>query len=108
MGKAKAMDLILTGRLMDAAEAERAGLVSRIVPTKRLLDEAIETAEKIAAMSLPAAYAAKEAIAQAFESTLAQGVTFERRTFHATFALADRAEGMTAFVEKRPPTFEHS
>ncbi|MFC5959251.1 enoyl-CoA hydratase [Streptomyces pratens] len=108
VGKAKAMDLILTGRLMDAAEAERAGLVSRIVPTERLLDEAIETAEKIASMSLPAAYAAKEAIAQAFESTLAQGVTFERRTFHATFALADRAEGMTAFVEKRPPTFEHS
>ena len=108
VGKAKAMDLVLTGRMMDVEEAERAGLVARIVPTERLLDESLEMAEKIASMSLPAAYAAKEAVAAAFESTLADGVRFERRTFHATFALADRAEGMAAFTEKRKPTFTHS
>lgn len=108
VGKAKAMDLVLTGRMMDAAEAERAGLVSRVVPIERLLDEALEVAEKISSMSLPAAYAAKEAVANAFESSLADGVRFERRLFHATFALADRAEGMAAFTEKRPPTFNHS
>jgi enoyl-CoA hydratase len=108
VGKAKAMDLVLTGRMMDVEEAERAGLVARIVPTDRLLDESLEMAEKIASMSLPAAYAAKEAVATAFESTLADGVRFERRTFHATFALADRAEGMAAFTEKRKPDFKHS
>jgi enoyl-CoA hydratase len=108
VGKAKAMDLILTGRMMDATEAERAGLVSRIVPTERLLEEALEVAEKIASMSLPAVYAAKEAVANAFESTLADGVRFERRTFHATFALADRVEGMAAFGEKRPADFTHA
>jgi enoyl-CoA hydratase len=108
VGKAKAMDLILTGRLMDVLEAERAGLVSRVVPTDALMDEAFAIAEKIASMSLPAAYAAKEAVAHAHESTLAAGVQFERRTFHATFALADRAEGMAAFAEKRPPRFTHA
>jgi enoyl-CoA hydratase len=107
VGKAKAMDLVLTGRLMDAAEAERAGLVSRIVPTDDLLEEAVKVAETIASMSLPAAYAAKEAVATALESSLAQGIRFERRTFHATFGLADRAEGMQAFVEKRPASFGH-
>jgi enoyl-CoA hydratase len=108
VGKAKAMDLILTGRMMDAQEAERSGLVSRVVPDERLLDEALETAEKIASMSLPAAFAAKEAVQTAFESSLTEGVRFERRTFHATFALADRSEGMAAFSEKRKPTFTHS
>lgn len=108
IGKAKAMDLILTGRLMDVEEAERAGLVSRIVATDTLLEEALAVADKIASMSLPAAYAAKEAVAYAQESTLNAGVRFERRTFHATFALADRAEGMAAFVDKRTPHFNHA
>lgn len=107
VGKAKAMDLVLTGRMMDADEAERAGLVSRVVPADQLLEETLAIAEKIASMSLPAVYAAKEAVANAFESTLAEGVKFERRTFHATFALTDRAEGMSAFVDKRPATFAH-
>jgi enoyl-CoA hydratase len=107
VGKAKAMDLVLTGRLMEAVEAERAGLVSRIVPTDELLDEAVRVAEGIAGLSLPAAYAAKEAVATAMESSLAQGIRFERRTFHATFGLDDRAEGMKAFVEKRPAAFGH-
>lgn len=108
IGKAKAMDLVLTGRLMDADEAERAGLVSRVVPAERLLAEAWEVAHKIASMSLPVAFAAKEAVAHAQESTLAAGIRFERRAFHATFALADRAEGMAAFVEKRPAAFTHA
>ncbi|PVG83573.1 enoyl-CoA hydratase [Nocardioides gansuensis] len=108
VGKSKAMDLILTGRMMGVEEAERAGLVARVVPTERLLEEALEVADKIASMSLPAVYAAKEAVAEAFESTLSDGVRFERRTFHATFALADRAEGMAAFTEKRKPNFTHS
>jgi enoyl-CoA hydratase len=108
VGKAKAMDLVLTGRMMDAEEAERAGLVARIVPTDSLHDEAMAAATKIASMSLPAAYAAKEAVAYAFESTLTAGVHFERRTFHATFALADRAEGMAAFAAKRAPSFTHA
>ncbi|MEU0312901.1 enoyl-CoA hydratase [Nocardioides sp. NPDC006273] len=108
VGKAKAMDLVLTGRTMDAEEAERSGLVARIVPTENLVEEALAVAEKIASMSLPAAYAAKEAVAQAYESTLDAGVRFERRTFHATFALADRTEGMNAFVEKRAPQFRHA
>ncbi|CAB4709177.1 MAG: enoyl-CoA hydratase [Actinobacteria bacterium] len=107
IGKAKAMDLVLTGRMMDAEEAERAGLVSRIVPAAELLEVAGEVAAKIASMSLPAAYVAKEAVNRAFETSLAEGVRFERRTFHATFALADRTEGMAAFVEKRPPVFTH-
>ncbi|MFJ8430725.1 enoyl-CoA hydratase [Kitasatospora sp. NPDC094019] len=107
IGKAKAMDLCLTGRTMDAEEAERAGLVSRVVPADRLLDEALATATTIAAMSAPAATMMKESVNRAFETTLAEGVRFERRLFHATFATADQKEGMAAFTEKRPPVFEH-
>jgi len=107
VGKAKAMDLVLTGRQMDAAEAERSGLVSRVVKPESLIDEAIKAAEKIASMSLPALMLAKEAVNRAFETTLAEGVLFERRTFHATFALEDQKEGMKAFVEKRPAAFKH-
>ncbi|NEA30221.1 enoyl-CoA hydratase [Streptomyces sp. SID13031] len=107
IGKAKAMDLILTGRTIGAEEAERAGLVSRVVPAATLLEEAAAVAHKIAEMSLPAVYVAKEAVNRAFESTLAEGILFERRTFHATFALDDRTEGMTAFIEKRKPDFTH-
>src|SRR6201994_812911 len=107
VGKAKAMDMILTGRMMDAAEAERCGLVSRVVPLAQLMDDALATAEKIAGMSLPATMVAKEAVNRAFESTLAEGVRFERRTFHATFAFEDRAEGMSAFADKRKPGWKH-
>ncbi|MEV0188865.1 enoyl-CoA hydratase [Kitasatospora purpeofusca] len=107
VGKAKAMELCLTGRTMDAEEAERAGLVSRIVPADRLLDEALATAATIAAMSAPAAIMMKESVNRALETTLAEGVRFERRLFHATFATADQKEGMTAFAEKRPPEFKH-
>ncbi|HEY7299207.1 MAG TPA: enoyl-CoA hydratase [Xanthobacteraceae bacterium] len=107
LGKAKAMDLILTGRMMDAAEAERAGLVSRVVPAATLMDESMKIAETIAAMSLPAVIAAKEAVNRAFETPLAEGIRFERRLFHALFSTHDRAEGMAAFVEKRPPKFEN-
>ncbi|NUS44531.1 MAG: enoyl-CoA hydratase [Mycobacteriaceae bacterium] len=105
VGKAKAMDLILTGRNMDAEEAERAGLVSRIVPADRLLDEAIQTAQTIAGMGLPSAMLAKEAVNRAFETTLAEGLRFERRVFHSLFATEDQSEGMAAFVEKRKPDF---
>ena len=105
VGKAKAMEMCLTGRMMDADEAERAGLVSRVVPAAELVDEAIAVAGKIAAMSRPAIYMAKEAVNRAFETPLAEGLTFERRLFHASFALDDRREGMAAFVEKRPPRF---
>src|SRR4051794_27641047 len=107
IGKAKAMDLCLTGRMMDAAEAERSGLVSRIVPVDKLMDEALAAAEKIAAMSQPAAAMAKRAVNRAFETTLAQGMEVERDLFHKTFALEDRAEGMAAFIEKRPPVNKH-
>ena len=107
VGKAKAMDLILTGRMMDAAEAERAGLVARVVPAASLLAEAMKLAETIAAMSLPAVVAAKEAVNRAFETSLAEGIRFERRVFHALFATADQKEGMAAFVEKRPPKFKN-
>jgi enoyl-CoA hydratase len=107
VGKAKAMDLILTGRMMDAAEAERAGLVARIVPAANLIDEAIKVAETIAAMSLPSVLAAKEAVNRAFETSLAEGIRFERRIFHSLFATADRGEGMNAFIEKRPPKFQN-
>jgi enoyl-CoA hydratase len=107
VGKAKAMDLILTGRMMDAAEAERCGLVARVVPAASLLDEAFKIAETIAAMSLPSVLAAKEAVNRAFESSLAEGIRFERRIFHALFATKDRKEGMHAFIEKRPPKFEN-
>ncbi|MEZ5764331.1 MAG: enoyl-CoA hydratase [Xanthobacteraceae bacterium] len=106
IGKSKAMDLCLTGRMMDAAEAERAGLVSRIVAADKLMDEAIAMAEKIASMSAPAAMAAKEAVNRAFESTLAEGLNAERNLFHGTFALEDRSEGMAAFIAKRPPAFK--
>ena len=107
VGKAKAMDLILTGRMMDAQEAERSGLVARIVPLANLLDEALKTAETIAAMSLPSVLAAKEAVNRAFETSLAEGIRFERRIFHSLFATADQKEGMAAFVAKRPPKFEN-
>ena len=107
VGKAKAMDLILTGRMMDAQEAERAGLVSRVVPSEKLMEEAMAVAEKIASYSLPVAMMAKEAVNRAYETSLAEGVKFERRLFHATFALEDQKEGMAAFVEKRKPKFKH-
>ncbi|AOW94837.1 enoyl-CoA hydratase [Rhodococcus sp. WMMA185] len=107
VGKAKAMDLCLTGRNMDAEEAERAGLVSRIVPAADLLDEALKTATTIADMSLPVAMMAKEAVNRSFETTLTEGVRFERRVFHSTFATEDQKEGMAAFVEKRSPVFKH-
>jgi enoyl-CoA hydratase len=97
------MDLCLTGRMMDAAEAERAGIVSRIVPTEKLMDEALAIAEKIASMSRPAAEMAKSAINRAFETALSEGLNVERDLFHSTFALEDRFEGMTAFIEKRKP-----
>ena len=105
VGKAKAMDLILTGRMMDAAEAERSGLVARVVPAASLMEEAIKVAETIAAMSQPSLLAAKEAVNRSFETSLAEGVRFERRVFHALFATKDRKEGMAAFIEKRPPRF---
>jgi enoyl-CoA hydratase len=107
VGKAKAMDLCLTGRMMDAAEAERAGLVARVVPTDKLLDEAMEAARTLASYSLPSLMACKEAIARAFESPLAEGVLFERRTFHALFATEDQKEGMAAFIAKRPAKFQN-
>src|SRR3989440_5734821 len=107
VGKAKAMDLILTGRMMDAAEAERSGLVARVVPAASLMDETMKAAETIAGMSLVALMTAKEAVNRAFETTLAEGIRFERRTFHALFATHDQKEGMAAFIEKRPPKFEN-
>jgi enoyl-CoA hydratase len=107
VGKAKAMDIMLTGRMMDVQEAERAGLVARIVPLANLLDEAIKTADTIASMSLPSVMAAKEAVNVAFETSLAEGVRFERRVFHSMFATADQKEGMAAFIAKRPAKFEN-
>jgi enoyl-CoA hydratase len=103
IGKSKSMDLCLTGRMMDAAEAERSGLVSRVVAADRLMQEAMAVAEKIASMSRPAATMAKEAINRAFETPLSEGIAVERNLFHSTFALEDRAEGMAAFIEKRKP-----
>lgn len=103
IGKSKAMDLCLTGRMMDAAEAERSGLVSRVVAADKLLEEALGMAEKIAAMSRPAAAMAKSAVNRAFETTLSEGLSVERDLFHSSFALNDRAEGMAAFIEKRKP-----
>ncbi|MGW4580748.1 enoyl-CoA hydratase [Rhodococcus aetherivorans] len=108
VGKAKAMDMCLTGRNMDAEEAERAGLVSRIVPAADLFDVALEAATTVASMSLPVAMMAKEAVNRSFETTLVEGVKFERRVFHSTFATADQKEGMAAFVEKRAPEFKHA
>src|SRR5260370_4128431 len=106
LGKAKAMDLMLTGRMMDAAEAERAGLVARVVPAASLMEEAQKVAETIASMSLPALLAAQEAVNRAFEAPLAEGRRFERCLFATLFATADQKEGMAAFVEKRPPKFK--
>lgn len=107
VGKAKAMDLCLTGRMMDAAEAERAGLVARVVPAAELLAEAMKAAEAIAAKSLPIAMLTKESVNRAFETSLAEGVRFERRVFHSMFATEDQKEGMAAFVEKRAAAFKH-
>jgi enoyl-CoA hydratase len=107
ISKAKAMDLCLTSRMMDAAEAERSGLVSRVVPADRLLDEAIGAAATIAEFSLPAVMMAKEAVNRAYETTLSEGVLFERRLFHSLFATDDQKEGMAAFLEKRKPKFRH-
>ena len=105
VGKSKAMEMCLTGRMMDATEAERAGLVSRVVPVGELLDEAIKVGERIAGMSLPMVVLAKESVNRAYETTLAEGILVERRLFHATFASEDQKEGMAAFVEKRQPDF---
>ena len=107
VGKAKAMDLVLSARMMDAAEAERAGLVSRVVPAESLLDEALKVGATIASFSLPAVLMAKEAVNRAYEVPLAEGVLFERRLFHSLFATTDQKEGMAAFAEKRAPRFEH-
>jgi len=106
-GKAKAMDMILTGRMMDAEEAERAGIVSRIVPLADLVEEAVKTAKSIAEKSRPAVFMAKEAVNRAYETTLAEGVRFERRLFHSVFATEDQKEGMAAFAEKRQPQFKN-
>jgi enoyl-CoA hydratase len=107
VGKAKAMDLILTGRIMDAAEAEKSGLVARVVPAANLMEEAMKVADTIANMSLPSVLAGKEAVNRAFESGLSEGVVFERRIFHALFATEDQKEGMKAFVEKRAPKWKN-
>jgi enoyl-CoA hydratase len=105
VGKAKAMDLCLTGRMMDADEAERAGLVSRVVPAAQLLAEAVKVAERISEMSRPIAMMVKEAVNRAHETTLSEGIRFERRLFHATFSTQDQKEGMAAFIAKRRPNF---
>ncbi len=107
VGKSKAMDMVLTGRFMDAAEAERAGLVSRVVPLAKLLEEALAAAELINAMSGPSVMMAKECVNQAFEGSLSDGVVFERRVFHSLFATEDQKEGMAAFLAKRAPSFKH-
>ncbi len=109
VGKSKAMEMVLLGqaRMMDAAEAERVGLVSRVVPVAQLIDDAVATAGRIAELSLPIVMMAKEAVNRAFETTLTEGVRFERRLFHSAFATEDQKEGMAAFVEKRKPAFRH-
>jgi len=107
VGKAKAMDLCLTGRMMDVNEAERSGLVSRIVPVDKLLEEALAAAKTIAGFSRPSVQTCKEVVNRAFESSLAEGVLFERRSIHALFSTEDQKEGMAAFLEKRPPNFKH-
>ncbi|MCB9946955.1 MAG: enoyl-CoA hydratase [Rhodospirillaceae bacterium] len=106
-GKSKAMEMCLTGRMMDAAEAERVGLVSRVVPVPELMDEALKVAERIASMSRPMVMMVKEAVNRSYEMTLAEGILFERRLFHSTFATDDQKEGMAAFAEKRQPDFRH-
>ena len=106
ISKSKAMDMCLTARMMDAQEAERAGLVSRIVPADKLKEEALAAAQAIAAMSLPMVMMAKEAVNRAYETTLSEGMQFERRLFHSTFATKDQKEGMKAFLEKRLPAFK--
>ncbi len=107
VGKSKAMEMCLTGRTMDAQEAERSGLVSRVVPLADLLNEALSTAAKIAGLSLPIAMMAKESVNRAYETTLSEGIRFERRLFYSTFATEDQKEGMAAFVDKRKPDFKH-
>ena len=107
IGKAKAMDMCLSARMMDATEAERAGLVSRVVPPEQLLPEALAAAETIASFSLPVVMMIKESVNRAYESGLSEGLLFERRVFHSAFALDDQKEGMAAFVEKRPADFKH-
>ena len=107
VGKSKAMEMCLTGRMMDAQEAERCGLVSRIVPADDLIDEAVAVAEKISEKSLPSVYTAKECVDRAFETSLSEGVHYERRVFHSLFAFEDKQEGMAAFVEKRAPKFNN-
>ena len=107
IGKSKAMEMVLTGRMMDAAEAERCGLVSRVVESGVLVEEALRAAQRIASFSMPAVTAAKEAVNRAYETTLSEGARFERRIFHALFATADQKEGMAAFLEKREPHFRN-
>ncbi|WP_331327251.1 enoyl-CoA hydratase-related protein [Methylobacterium fujisawaense] len=107
IGKSKAMEMVLTGREMTAAEAERSGAVSRVLPVADLLDEAVGTAERIAVLSRPVVMMAKECVNRAYETSLQEGIRFERRVFHASFALEDRSEGMMAFMERRPPRFTH-
>ena len=107
VGKSKAMEMCLTGRMMDAAEAERSGLVARVVPSAQLMEEAVKVAERIAGMSAPIALMVKECVNRAYETTLAEGIRFERRLFHAAFATDDQKEGMAAFVEKRQPAFRN-
>ena len=107
VGKSKAMEMVLTGRTMDAAEAERCGLVSRVLPAATLIEEAIKTAEKMCELSLPVVMLAKESVNRAFETTLSEGVRFERRLFHSCFAIEDQKEGMAAFVDKRKPAFKN-
>lgn len=106
VGKSKAMEMCLTGRFMDAEEAERSGLVSRVVPAKQLLEEALKTGDKIANSSRPAVFMAKEAVERAYETTLSEGIHFERRLFHSMFALADQKEGMQAFIDKRSASWK--
>lgn len=107
VGKSKAMEMCLTGRMMDAEEAERSGLVSRIIPAADLIEEAMKTADRIAAMSRPLVMMAKEAVNRSYETSLCEGIRFERRLFHSTFATEDQKEGMAAFVEKRQPDFKN-
>jgi enoyl-CoA hydratase len=107
VGKSKAMEMCLTGRMMDAAEAERSGLVARVVPVAQLMDEGLKLAERIAGMSAPIAMMIKECVNRAYDTTLSEGLRVERRLFHAAFATEDQKEGMTAFVEKRPPNFRN-